>query len=394
MAEKSFLFNSYLIEKNQNGEYVFPVKVLELTEKECSQKCDDVRAKIFLLFKNLPKCQEPEYKIFLEGGKPLDLLKPLKEQIDIEQNKPDFYLATKEIHMIEAFEEMKARHNNEKNEQKKVLEQAKIKLEQAKIEREKQEKKEKLELEQAKIEREKQEKTDMEIALLAELSKKLTDPIIFRRVMGKDVLEIMNSQELKRPKPHNFSEKEFSNIEQMIKVFNQLQKKHSIANEAGTMEQVSFIIVSALCFIDTAFVQKEYLIKPFLEFKRYDSGIERKADSVVYKEVLPKIICFSEMKFAEYDLSQGLMQNADQMRAFCLCNEKKKTAGIVSNGVYWYFTKYEIMDLGQNDKFKVSERFIVLKPIGKMGFFEMGEEALEFFTLLIGFIEENMNSIA
>lgn len=370
MAEKSFSFNSYLIEKNKNGEYVFPVKVLELTEKECSQKCDDVRAKIFLLFKNLPKCQEPEYKIFLEGGKLLDLLKPLKEQIDIEQNKPDFYLATKEIHMIEAFEEMKARHNNEKNEQKKVLEQAKIK-------------------------REKQEKTDMEIALLAELSKKLTDPIIFRRVMGKDVLEIMNSQELKRPKPHNFSEEEFSNIEQMIKLFNQLQKKHSIANEAGTVEQVSFIIESALCFIDTAFVQKEYLIKPFLEFKKYDSGIERKADSVVYKGVLPKIICFSEMKFSEYDLSQGLMQNADQMRAFCLCNEKKKTAGIVSNGVYWYFTKYEIMDLvGQNDKFQVSERFIVLKPVGKMGFFEMGKEALEFFTLLIGFIEENMNSIA
>ena len=63
------------------------------------------------------------------------------------------------------------------------------------------------------------------------------------------------------------------------------------------------------------------------------------------------------MKTSLMDLKKCLMQNADQMRAFCLCNGKKKIAGIATNGIKWIFTSYKVMNFDQRDQFLVSNVF-------------------------------------
>ena len=97
------------------------------------------------------------------------------------------------------------------------------------------------------------------------------------------------------------------------------------------------------------------------------------------------------MKHSADDLGKGLMQNADQLRSFCLCNNKKTASGIANNGVHWYFTRYEIMEVGQKDKFQVSNCFKVLKPReGSLNYFEMGNDVVKFFGVLRSFIEQNL----
>ena len=83
------------------------------------------------------------------------------------------------------------------------------------------------------------------------------------------------------------------------------------------------------------------------------------------------------------------------MRAFCLCQNRKKIAGITTNGVYWCFTNYEMMDNGQNDKFQVSKAFTVLKiKEGELGYYQiMEKESVEFFRVFDSFMKKNIDDI-
>ena len=86
------------------------------------------------------------------------------------------------------------------------------------------------------------------------------------------------------------------------------------------------------------------------------------------------------------------MQNADQMRAFCLCKGKNKIAGIATNGIKWIFTTYEVMDSGRG-QFLVSKAVDVLTE-KDFGYYEIMESTyVRFFGSLISFITENMNPI-
>ena len=317
----------------------------------------------------------------MEDGKNLDLAKPLNEQIEFNQIKlPDLYLTTDLRNLQEFLEQLYSRRFNDQKERRR-MEEANMKREEEEIKME----------EERKIKKQKQEKSVQEAPLVSELSKNLTDPIIFRRVIGRDVNEIMACAELQMPPPHNFQELELSELEEMIKLFNRKQRKHYVDCESGTHEQVSDIIEFAINFIDKAHLKKEYTIKPFLEFQTYGSGIERRVDSIVFKEFPNQIICLTGMKHSAEDVGKGIMQNADQLRSFCLCNNKKTASGIASNGVYWYFTKYEIMEVGQKDKFLVSNRFTVLKlREDSLNYFEMGNGAVKFFGVLRSFIEMNI----
>ena len=357
MVDPVYKFHTYLIEKNIHGQYTFPLQGLLLTEEDCFQICGIIRSKLFGLFKEICKYKETEYKIYLEDQRELDILKPLKDEIDIKKDIT-LYLAISPDNLKQAFRNLEDRKR----------------------------KKAKKEIEA--------EKKNYEKALLLELSKDLKEELIFRSVIG-DLEEILNLSKLQIPQPYNFTTKELSELEILIKAFNIMQKNHYIANEAGNHIFASCILGIALNFVksDQVKIQNEYTIAPMLEFEKYSAGIERRVDCALFKQVLSKIICLTEMKTSLMDLQKCLMQNADQMRAFCLCNDKKKIAGIATNGIKWIFTSYKVMDFGQRDQFLVSKAVEILTD-KDFGYYEMMESTyVRFFGSLISFITENMNSI-
>ena len=363
MVDPVFKFHSYLIEKNLNGQYTFPLQGLVLTKEECSQICGIVRSKLFVLFNDMCKYKESEYKIYLQDKKQLDVLKPFKDEIDITTDT--LYLAISSNELQEAFKDLEDRKR----------------------------KKVKKETEQEKKEKE-VEIRSYEKAILIELGKDLKLEIIFRSVIG-DLQKILNLNQLQIPQAYNFSPDELSELKILKRSFNIMQKNHYIANESGNHIFVSDILRIALNFVkpEQVKIQSEYTIAPMLEFEKYTSGIERRVDCALFKELLSDIICLTEVKTSLMDLQKCLMKNADQMRAFCLCNGKKKVAGFATNGIKWIFTYYKVMDIGQRDQFLVSKPVDVLQE-KVFGYYEMMESNyVGFFGSLISFIMENMNSI-
>ena len=68
MEKQIFSFKSYLIEKYKNNRYTSPLAILNLDAKECALKCDEIRSKLYSLFKEVSQHKELEYKIYLEDG--------------------------------------------------------------------------------------------------------------------------------------------------------------------------------------------------------------------------------------------------------------------------------------------------------------------------------------
>lgn len=52
-------------------------------------------------------------------------------------------------------------------------------------------------------------------------------------------------------------------------------------------------------------------------------GVERKVDVAIYYNTMENIICLTEVKTIEQPIEDCVRQNTDQMRAFCVCNNKK-----------------------------------------------------------------------
>ncbi len=65
------------------------------------------------------------------------------------------------------------------------------------------------------------------------------------------------------------------------------------------------------------------------------------------------MICLTEIKKDFSDMDKCLRQNADQLRAYCLCNNQNIARGISTVGTFWIFTEYDIK----------GENFIVSEPL-------------------------------
>ena len=132
------------------------------------------------------------------------------------------------------------------------------------------------------------------------------------------------------------------------------------------------------------FLENQFPIKPNFDCK--EPGIERIADYVVFDETFDKIICLSEVKNKDDDIDECLRQNADQLRAYCLCNNKKIGRGMATNGERWIFTEYDKL----LEFLRISKVYRIFEKIGVSKFLKFSADEIEFFQSLMGFIYESI----
>jgi len=83
-------------------------------------------------------------------------------------------------------------------------------------------------------------------------------------------------------------------------------------------------------------VTSEFIIKPNFVNLKSKEGIE------IYQEIRSNMIILTEIKKGVSDMEKCLRQNADQLRAYCLCNNQNIARGISIVGTFWIFTEYDI----------------------------------------------------
>jgi hypothetical protein len=135
-------------------------------------------------------------------------------------------------------------------------------------------------------------------------------------------------------------------------------------------------------------IHNEYFIKPTFKYIEYDAAdSERKADCGIYYKCLKQVICVNEIKQDDVDLNECIRQNADQLRAYCLCNNLKIGRGISTSGSCWVFTQYD----KDGEKLIMSKlfRIAVLNDV----IIQFSENFLDFFETLISFLKESFDLI-
>ena len=96
------------------------------------------------------------------------------------------------------------------------------------------------------------------------------------------------------------------------------------------------------------------------------------------------IICLNEIK-SDADLNACIRQNADQLRAHCLCKDLKIGRGIATSGTCWIFTQYET----NGEKLIVSRFFRILEITNNI--LDFKDNFFDFFEILISFLKESLD---
>lgn len=212
-------------------------------------------------------------------------------------------------------------------------------LKRGKIQLAKEVKEAKMQLEKEVKETKQLEKEEKEKFILDELKCNISTSLNFETIIGKKLSDIIYNASLKLPKPKVFVEEEKKKMEELIKVLQIISSKRFLFLEANKHTIICDIMGMALSFFEIPlFLAEEFLIEPNLEYNKKEGGIERKAYCAIIHKNREHPICLCEAK--NPNIEDALLQNADQLRAYCICHEKKIARGIATNGVDWYFTEF------------------------------------------------------
>ena len=161
---------------------------------------------------------------------------------------------------------------------------------------------------------------------------------------------------------------------------------HAFITESDTHSLITGILSIAVKFINGS-ITNEYFIRPRTKYFNIDiKGIERKADCAIFSKSFLNIVCLNEIKKFEVEFEECIRQNADQLRAYCICNNLKIGRGIATNGTIWVFVQYEY----QGEKVKISEYYKVLDIIALKVIIDDGT-LLNFFEILISFLKDSLD---
>ena len=248
-----------------------------------------------------------------------------------------------------------------------------------KIELEEKEKKEKMELEE--------KKEQEETFILDLLRYNIKNPKKFKETVG-DLGKIQLDQSLKISK-FDLSRNDVDRLMKRIEALNDIQMRHEFQTESDRHFLVTAIISLAIGLIPNVDTHNEFYIKPELENMKSTEGIERRVDCVIYEYTLENVICLLQLKKNEEGLDECLRQNTDQMRAYCICRNKKIGRGICTNAEKWIFTEYTFI----GHKLIVSTPYEILsqQPHNlKIYLIKNDNSMVEFFMILIQFIIDSL----
>jgi len=354
MEQNPYSLKIYVVETLEDFEC--PPSIISLSVEECKDNVDKVRNKIYdLLFciqdPNNPLAWKTKYNIYLEDGKQLDMEDNFSIYFDDDNKKfPPLYFSAS----MSSLEFLEKKLN--KDEKKLNLEQ--------------------------KIKRE---------AILKSLQINIKDLKTFDNVVSPKFQYLLNRPELEVVLyPLNLLQQKRLNEE--VSNF----KDHLLCKEFFTEpdrdDAIARCITLSLVILrmdDTKLYENlkchhQFSIEP--DFPYSGSGTERIADFAVYEQPGKKIINLNEVKKKDGDLEECIRQNADQLRAFCICFHKKIGRGIATTGEKWIFTQYN----KSSETFKISQCYECFKTQFGKSSFQITDNYKVFFEVLLGFIVESV----
>jgi len=222
--------------------------------------------------------------------------------------------------------------------------------------------------------------------ILNALKLDLREKFTFQKLIG-DLNFIVFHPGLNSPR-QKFDKEQVIKLKNYIQFANEIQQTHEFQSESDRHFLITFILNLALKFINGCFMHNEFYIRPPFEVEeKQKKGIERKADCVIYENLISNVICLSEIKKSDEDIDDCIRQNADQLRAYCICNNKSICRGIATTAEKWYFTEYTKKNL---EILVVSKPFVILERKDPRKVYLIKEDCLEFFEVLLGFINESL----
>lgn len=226
--------------------------------------------------------------------------------------------------------------------------------------------------------------------ILQNLKQDLRNKFTFQKLIGDLNFIILNpSLNITRYKLEELHKLKLKNY---IQVANEIQQTHEFESQSDRHFLITFILNMVLNFMDKCFIHNEYYISPQFEIKeKQRKEIERKADCVIYEKLMNNVICLSEIKKSDDDIADCIRKNADQLRAYCICNNKTICRGIATTAEIWFFTEYSRKNL--LEIFSVSKPFNLLEKKEPMKIYLIKENCLDFFEFLFGFFKESLGLI-
>ena len=121
--------------------------------------------------------------------------------------------------------------------------------------------------------------------LLKDLKQDLRDKYTFQKLIGN--LEFINLHpELNSPR-FKLEKTQLPKLKNYIEVANEIQQTHEFQSECDRPFLITFILNIALHFIEGCFMHNEFYIRPPFDFdEKQKKRIERKADCVIYQNIL------------------------------------------------------------------------------------------------------------
>lgn len=365
MESNSFQNFLVFLYENKNIEFsLLPRIGLELSHEEIDQKVERIIIKICDLFKEKGihfKSSPFYYALYSSNGTYLSEIKKFSS-----------YSYDEQILYFSSFKSEDIKFKLEE-------ERFKLECEQLKL-------KEELEVERLNCKEERKIKTETckENSVLKLLSVNIKDSANFNFTIG-NLDNIKREKKLEIAKKFSFNEEQKIEMLENIKFLKKMHKNHDFISESDTNVLITNIILIAVNFLEDFYVHNDYNISPIFKYiRKIEKGIDRRVDIAIYYRALFNIICLTEIKRNDSDINECIRQNADQIRAYCICNDCLIGRGIATTGMLWIFTEYE----KSGEKFKVSKTFKIMDLVNeKVTFLET--DFFVFFEILISFIMES-----
>jgi len=366
MAQVSIDLKVYLVETLKDFDNP-PLTLLSLLAEECDCNVEKIRDKIYDLISvdqdpNHPLEWRKKYNIYLQDGKHLNLEDKFPIYFDKEKKQfpPLYFSSNSSIEFLEK-KKQKQKQQEEKIAKKKVEEDKK-----------------KVEEERA--------------VILQSLQKNIRDLLIYNTLVSPEFLWLMKNPELDVP-TYQLNSLQQIKLNAQIEIFKEHLSTKEFFTEHDRDDAIAQCVTISLLILrldTTKQYEKlkshhQFSIKP--RFSYTGAGIERVADIAVYEESFNKIVNINEIKKEDSDIEDCIRQNADQLRAYCLCYDKKIGRGIATTGENWIFTQYN----KSSETFKISKSYeFFKKPFLTAPSFNITDNYKAFFEALIGFIEESI----
>jgi len=377
MAQVSINLKVYFVETSKDFDNP-PFIPISLLAEECQWTVENIRDKIHEI---LYKDQDPQnplgwrkkYNIYLEDGKNLNLEDKFPIYFDEEKKQfpPLYFSSNSSYEFLEnkKLQEQKKRQHEEKiahdNEKKKV------------------------DNEKKKVDNEKKKVEEERAVIIQSLQKNIRDLVIYNSLVSPNFLCLMKNPELQVP-TYQLNSIQLNKLNEEIKSFKDDLSYTEFFTEHDRDDAIAQCIRISLKILrlgqyDKLKFHHQFSIKPHFSYS--GSGIERVADIAVYEESFNKIVNINEIKKEDSDIEDCIRQNADQLRAYCLCYDKKIGRGIATTGENWIFTQYN----KSSETFKISKSYeFFKKPFLTAPSFNITDNYKAFFEALIGFIEESI----